>query len=310
MTQQQDVGNEPSILLRWVLAATSCMLAESATIPLDVTKTRLQLQIRALSAEAYVASKANYGMVSTAVNIYKSEGWRSFYNGLSASCLRQAVYGGIGIGFYSPIRQLYSGSQDIEQLSLWRRVLAACTTGGLGQAIASPIDVVKVRLQADGNKLSTTNKPRYNGTIDAFRQIFVTEGWKTFFSGALPNIQRAAIINGCGIATYDHSKQLALHYFGNSETLTAQVIGSCLSGFVSAVVSTPFDVIRTRMMNYAKTTSPYKGSMDCATQTVRHEGILALYRGFVPAYVRLAPWQLVFFTSFEFLSEKFGYKGI
>lgn len=32
---------------------------------------------------------------------------------------------------------------------------------------------------------------------------------------------------------------------------------------------------------------------------MRAEGPLALYKGFVPAYARLGPWQLVFFLTFE-----------
>ena len=31
----------------------------------------------------------------------------------------------------------------------------------------------------------------------------------------------------------------------------------------------------------------YKNSIDCLTQTVRHEGVMALYKGFVPTYCRL-----------------------
>ena len=45
--------------------------------------------------------------------------------------------------------------------------------------------------------------------------------------------------------------------------------------------------------------SPSAGPIDCAVKTVRAEGPLALYKGFVPAYARLGPWQLVFFLTFE-----------
>lgn len=38
-------------------------------------------------------------------------------------------------------------------------------------------------------------------------------------------------------------------------------------------------------------------------KTVRAEGLSALYKGFLPAYLRLAPWQLVFFVTFEELNK-------
>jgi len=53
-----------------------------------------------------------------------------------------------------------------------------------------------------------------------------------------------------------------------------------------------------RLMNQ-KQQRLYKGMVDCFVKTVRTEGPLALYKGFLPAYARLGPWQLVFFVTYE-----------
>lgn len=39
--------------------------------------------------------------------------------------------------------------------------------------------------------------------------------------------------------------------------------------------------------------------IDCARQSVQNEGILALYKGFMPMWVRLGPWALVNWVAFE-----------
>jgi hypothetical protein len=49
------------------------------------------------------------------------------------------------------------------------------------------------------------------GTLDAFRRIPREEGFRGFYKGVGPSVQRAAIINGCGIASYDHTKQVRGH---------------------------------------------------------------------------------------------------
>lgn len=36
---------------------------------------------------------------------------------------------------------------------------------------------------------------------------------------------------------------------------------------------------------------------------MRAEGALALYKGLLPAYMRLGPWQLVFFVTFEEINK-------
>lgn len=50
----------------------------------------------------------------------------------------------------------------------------------------------------------------------------------------------------------------------------------------------------------------YRGMLDCLVKTVRSEGVLALYKGFLPAYARLGPWQLVFFVSYEQIGMLFN----
>lgn len=47
----------------------------------------------------------------------------------------------------------------------------------------------------------------------------------------------------------------------------------------------------------------YKGSLDCGIQTVRNEGFRALYKGFIPAWLRMGPWNIIFFITYEQLKQ-------
>ena len=73
-------------------------------------------------------------------------------------------------------------------------------------------------------------------------------------------------------------------------------MSSICSGFIASLCCTPADVIKSRIM---QTNSPYKGLTDCIYKTVTEEGILSLYKGFYPIWFRLAPWQLIFWVSYE-----------
>lgn len=57
-------------------------------------------------------------------------------------------------------RNLVTGGHP-DEASLWQRILAGCLTGGIGQLVASPTDVVKVRVQADGRLKLRGEAPRY-----------------------------------------------------------------------------------------------------------------------------------------------------
>ena len=78
-------------------------------------------------------------------------------------------------------------------------------------------------------------------------------------------------------------------------------------------MGTPADVVKARMMNqptdqYGKGLL-YKNSLDCLTQTIKHEGLFGLYKGFVPCWLRMAPWSLTFWLSFEQIRRFFGAKS-
>lgn len=53
----------------------------------------------------------------------------------------------------------------------------------------------------------------------------------------------------------------------------------------------------------------YKGSIDCLMQTIGKEGVFALYKGFLPVWIRMAPWSLTFWLSFEHIRRAMGASG-
>ena len=66
--------------------------------------------------------------------------------------------------------------------------------------------------------------------------------------------------------------------------------------------STPAGVAKSRIMSQTALpdgTMPYNGTLDCWKKVVANEGPLALCKGFIPGWLRLGPWQLVFWCSYE-----------
>ena len=52
------------------------------------------------------------------------------------------------------------------------------------------------------------------------------------------------------------------------------------------------------------------GPIDCAVKTVRAEGILALYKSWLTVYMRLGPWQMVFYLTFEQVNKLASVKAM
>ena len=78
--------------------------------------------------------------------------------------------------------------------------------------------------------------------------------------------------------TYDHAKHMLIPYVGDN--FFSHIGASGIAGFASASVSTPADVVKTRLMNQAGAQGSgnvYKGMAHCFTTVLREEGVFALY---------------------------------
>lgn len=67
-----------------------------------------------------------------------------------------------------------------------------------------------------------------------------------------------------------------------------------MAGFTACCVGSPFDVVKTRMMN-----SKYNGFFDCVSSTFRNEGPMAFYSGFTANFMRIGTWNIFMFVTLE-----------
>ena len=175
--------------------------------------------------------------------------------------------------------------------------------------MASPADLVKVRMQADGRLASQGLPPRYSGPFDAFNKIVRSEGFGGLWRGVLPNVQRAFLVNMGELACYDHAKHFVIRNRISEDNIYAHTLASVISGLSATTLSCPADVVKTRMMSQAVGKGEkivYTNSFDCLIKTVKVEGLSALWKGFFPTWARLGPWQFVFWVSYEKLRQLAG----
>eukprot|EP00667_Euglena_gracilis_P016894 EG_transcript_17713 len=222
-------------------------------------------------------------------------GVSSLYRGLAPAVMRHWVYTGARVALYEQLRN----TSNHQNWGFMGQVVSGGVAGGLGQFLASPTDLLKVRLQTD-------QQATYRGPWQCVRSIYTQEGGiLAFWRGWLPNVQRAVAVNVGQLVAYDRCKQLLLHHSLPDGT-ACHALASLGAGFFGTLCSAPFDVLKTRLM---QTGSGYRGAWHCGAHTLRTEGVCALYKGFFPAWARLGPWQLIFWVSYEKLRQLAGFGG-
>ncbi|GLT37648.1 hypothetical protein SLA2020_119520 [Shorea laevis] len=276
----------------FLCSAFAACFAEFCTIPLDTAKVRLQLQ-RKTAGDAVSLPKYR-GLLGTMATIGKEEGLSALWKGIIAGLHRQFIYGGLRIGLYEPVKTFLVGSDFVGDIPLYQKIFAALLTGALAIAVANPTDLVKVRLQAEG-KLAAGIPRRYYGTLDAYYSIVRQEGLGALWTGLGPNIARNAIVNAAELASYDQVKQTILQIPGFTDNILTHLLAGLGAGFFAVCIGSPIDVVKSRMMG----DSTYKNTIDCFAKTLKNEGFLAFYKGFLPNFSRLGTWNVIMFLTLE-----------
>ena len=87
-----------------------------------------------------------------------------------------------------------------------------------------------------------------------------------------------------------------LKYTSIKDGMFLHTICGFLAGFVATIIASPADVMKTRLMS---SPDKYSGVVNCITRTMREEGAMAFYNGFVPNFTRLSIWSIITFVSME-----------
>ncbi|GMH42066.1 hypothetical protein BSKO_09985 [Bryopsis sp. KO-2023] len=272
-------------------SAIATSWAEFLTIPLDTAKVRLQLQTAGPDG-----SLKYRGMIGTVATVAKEEGAGALWKGIVPGLHRQCLFGGFRIGMYEPVKNVIVGKDHVGEVPLHLKIFSGLATGAMGICIASPTDLVKVRMQAEGRLPEGTPK-RYPSALGAYGIIAKQEGILGLWTGLGPNIARNAIINAAELASYDQVKEtlLATPYF--EDNVVTHILAGLGAGFFAVCIGSPVDVVKSRVMGDTK--GQFNGVFDCFAKTLKNDGLFAFYKGFLPNFGRLGSWNVAMFLTLE-----------
>lgn len=306
----------------FVEGGIASIVAGCSTHPLDLIKVRMQLQGEAAAAPATATAvrpalafqttaaqnihvpppppPPRVGPVSVGLRIVQQDGARALFSGVSATVLRQTLYSTTRMGLYDILKTKWT-DPNTNNMPLTRKIVAGLIAGGVGAAVGNPADVAMVRMQADG-RLPAAQRRNYKSVIDAISQMSKNEGVPSLWRGSSLTVNRAMLVTASQLASYDQFKEMILEKDLMKDGLGTHVTASFAAGFVASVASNPVDVIKTRVMNMkveAGVAPPYSGALDCAMKTIKAEGPMALYKGFIPTISRQGPFTVVLFVTLE-----------
>jgi len=251
---------------------------------------KVRLQTRTASAP-----KTTLG---TFAFVYRNQGILGLYAGLSAALLRQLTYSTVRFGVYEDLKSRFAPIPTPEnpkpRQSLLNLALMSSTAGFLGGIAGNPGDVLNVRMQSDASKPLEAQR-NYKHALDGLLRMIREEGPASIFRGVEANSTRALLMTASQLTSYDVLKQFCLQSLGMHDNFGTHFTASLAAGFVATTICSPVDVIKTRIMS-AGGKVPI---LSLLSEASRKEGLLWMFRGWVPSFIRLGPQTICTMVFFE-----------
>jgi solute carrier family 25 oxoglutarate transporter 11 len=233
-------------------------------------------------------------------SVIKKEGAMSLYDGLSAGVMRQIFYATSRFGLFETFRDMYKAK--FGSIDFMGRLVCGVTSGGVAACISCPAEVTLVRLSNDGS-LPASEQRGYKGVGDAFLRIFKEEGPKAFFRGAGPFVNRAMMVGAVQVGTYDQFKA-SYKKMGITHEVQNVFCAAMTSGLLYALVTMPLETCKNRMAFQKadpKTGKfPFTSTTQALTKIAGEQGVLSLWTGFLPYYIRCGGHTV---TMFMFIQQ-------
>ncbi|OAX38081.1 mitochondrial carrier [Rhizopogon vinicolor AM-OR11-026] len=253
--------------------------------PLDVVKTRMQLE----------TGKAKHGMVGTLSSIVREEGFGRLYRGLVPPLLLEAPKRAVKFAANDFWGKTYMGVFGESKMTQQLSILTGCSAGATESFVVVPFELVKIKLQ---DKTST-----FAGPIDVVKQVIRKEGVLGLYAGMEATFWRHFWWNGGYFGCIHQVRSMLPPAETEKGQLFNNFVSGSVGGFVGTLVNTPFDVVKSRIQGSSKVPGvvpKYNWTYPALMTIMREEGPAALYKGFLPKVLRLAPGGGVLLLVVEF----------
>ncbi|OJJ62154.1 hypothetical protein ASPSYDRAFT_85850 [Aspergillus sydowii CBS 593.65] len=281
-------GQSKPTLSPWgsaVAGATGAVLANAMVYPLDLVKTKLQVQIKNADEPEKPSSTDDVHYKSTwdaITKILDKEGVEGLYSGMAGSLIGVASTNFAYFYWYSVVRTLYMSSKSVPkppgtaiELSL------GAVAGAVAQIFTIPVAVITTRQQ-------TQPKNDKKGLIETGKEVVYSEdGWSGLWRGlkaSLILVVNPAITYGA----YQRLKDIIFPGKTNLKPWEAFLLGA-LSKAMATIATQPLIVAKVGLQSRpppARKGKPFKTFSEVMQFIIQNEGPLSLFKGIGPQILK------------------------
>ncbi|ERT02848.1 solute carrier family 25 (mitochondrial aspartate/glutamate transporter), member 12/13 [Sporothrix schenckii 1099-18] len=268
--------------------------------PIDLVKTRLQNQRGAEPGQRLYKNS-----IDCFQKVIRNEGFLGLYSGVLPQLVGVAPEKAIKLTVNDLVRRW----QTRQDGSIWwgSEILAGGTAGACQVVFTNPLEIVKIRLQVQGEVAKNVQGAPKRSAMWIVRNL----GLVGLYKGASACLLRDVPFSAIYFPTYSHLKK---DMFGESPTKKLGVLqlltAGAIAGMPAAYLTTPCDVIKTRLQVEArKGDTQYTGLRHAAKTILKEEGFRAFFKGGPARIMRSSPQFGFTLAAYEVLQSLLPYPG-
>ncbi|KTW26466.1 hypothetical protein T552_02946 [Pneumocystis carinii B80] len=251
------------------------------------------------------------GTLEAIVKISRNEGFTALWRGLSPTIVMALPSTIIYFVGYDHLRQYFSSPLAPLFCGAFARTISA--------TVISPLELFKVRLQSAAHSPSSSSI--FSTVVTSIQDMVKVQGFQSLWKGLSPTLWRDVPFSGFYWLGYEKIKYFlnkSPEPFKNLNPKTSEYVKSFisggLSGTIAALITHPFDSVKTRRQIWYST----NGSISAVRQSTwkvmydifKETGIKGLFRGAVPRILKVSPACSIMISSYElgkmFFAEPFN----
>jgi len=177
-----------------------------------------------------------------------------------------------------------NSTPPITAAAIAKSLFAGGVAGGLSRTAVAPLERLKILMQVQGN-----NK-LYTGVWQGLMYMARKEGIRGMMKGNGTNCARIIPNSAVKFFAYEHMASAVSKLSGDGQmTPLSRLVAGAGAGIIAMSATYPLDMVRGRL-TIQEGTGMYSGMLHATQMIVREEGLMALYKGWVPSVIGVVPY--------------------
>eukprot|EP00055_Hartaetosiga_balthica_P004545 m.12044 g.12044 ORF g.12044 m.12044 type:complete len:298 (+) comp3944_c1_seq1:59-952(+) len=254
--------------------------------PFDTVKVRVQ------------NSTSSASVFQVAKTTLTNEGFRGFYKGMAAPLAGVAPIFALSFLGYNRGKKMFCDDDAIEKEKFGQLAAAGFVSTFFTTPIMAPGERVKCLLQTQ-----TSTNAKYNGSLDAFKQLYKEGGIRSVTRGFSATLLRDGVGSAVYFAGYEVMRKKMIE--ADIQPVVATFMSGGMAGMLNWALILPIDTVKTRFQ-VGTDPSYFKVIADIA----KTSGIRGFFRGLSAVMMRAFPANAACFAGYEFAMYACGEMGL